>query len=697
MTHSDGSAPIDEDAIRSQDTGYVFSSEEAALIAPVIDDGFAGAVEYREAHGKIRPILLSMSGTDTGNEPLDAPGDDDPDRTTSTPGTALVAVIGTPVTHEIDRALSYEFVVPFDGPVVCNLGHDETDSLVVWPPRIECVTATVVDLWEFLAYKSTASAARARFHDLAMVHAPNRYQHGLEAREAYLDFALSVDVIGPDHGYALLRAWAIDRMFGRAEAEQQSRTAMASALSKAWDEGRRTAGILLPMVGALGRTNLNAADDPVPVDELLVRASTLYGGATSVAYIADLRRARATTEEERTAISEWQVREAADEARKSTGMVKAIRMTEAVDLARRLQLRVLQDQLTIELQALPPEDIQFEAVSSTIRVSRIPIEYYLRQFTSDRDWRTGLMRFSKTAPPTGAYDDLLANAEERRLRPRIADLISTVLFDEERLPTWQPETDEERRDWIIAREAAFGAAAHGSQLAEILDRLRNRYGPIPVDDIAALLALEGRGNYELASVFARGLHHYWSGDLEACIHITIPRVESAVRLILRELDVALYRTQLGTRPGIYPALDSLLSSLEDLGFDESWLYFLRWFLANHSGKNMRNQIAHGRVTQVSANDAALALRALMLVTLLAGPGVADNIDDDLTDGPVMTTAPPRDRDQLAPRLANPVGEPVRFPPLSLVLAGRALSLAVEPFRRGLRIVSRPPNRSPDDT
>ena len=667
-----------------QDTGYTFDAHEANLVASVIDDGFANTVGYVEAHDKIRLALVAMrgAGRDDVSKPADPTevGDESEERAdepsvASTPAVKAGA-IKEPVTHEVDRALMYELVVPFDGPVVCNLGHYDTGSAFVWPPRIENVTESVVDLWEFLAANLTAPPARARFNDLAMCRGRKRYVHGMAARDAYVEFARSVDVVDLDHAYALLRAWGISRMFGCADGEQECRVEIANATTAAWDAGERAAGILLAFLGALCRTHLDAADDAVPVDALLLRASELYGGSDSVNYIGDLRRRRAATEEERNAISEWQVGELAEAARNSTGLVRVIRLNEAIDLARRLQVKSMQDALTIELQALPPEDVELETVSSTVRVSRIPLEYYFRQFTKDRDWRRGLSLFARTTPPTGAYEDLAKYAEERRLRPRISDLVSTVLLDEDRLPTWQPQTDDERREWVMARQAAFAAEITGTHLAEILERMRNRYGLVPVDDIAAYVAWEGRGNYELAAVFARGLHHYWNGDLEACVHVIVPRVESAVRLLLRELDVAIYQTQLGQRPGIYPALGSLLDALEPLGFDESWLYFLRWFLANNSGKNLRNQIAHGRVTRVSPADAALALRALMLVTLLAGPGVADDIYADLEAGPAGAgSGPAQGSADLAAKVANPVSAPKQFPPLWLLLLDKAARTA----------------------
>ena len=42
---------------------------------------------------------------------------------------------------------------------------------------------------------------------------------------------------------------------------------------------------------------------------------------------------------------------------------------------------------------------------------------------------------------------------------------------------------------------------------------------------------------------------------------------------------------------------------------ESWTYFLRWLLLAPPGMNIRNDLAHGFIGDISPIDAALILRA----------------------------------------------------------------------------------------
>lgn len=714
------------DKVLSQDTNYVFDADEARVLVPLMNeafqptDGASGSRDYLDAHSKFRTSMATLLGTTVneldrqgekkggGAAESDEPSADGPmvqategpveglteeaaEPTTDEPvavGDSPVVsaaghapLAGEPVRHELDRALMYEFVVPFDGPVTCTLGHYDQDSEFVWPPRIENVTDAVADLWEFIAGEVSAPAAAARFHDLAFLRGRNRFTNAVAARDAYLAFAALAPVVDLDHAYAMLRAWAIDRIFGRTAELKETRLAIEQAITRAWDAGRGSPGVVLPLLNALCQTHQPADADPVQVDALLQRASSMYGATDSVGEVADLRRGRATSETERIAVGHWHVEQLAAVARASDGFVKAMRLRDAIREAGRLQLRDLEEKLTVELQSLPPEDTKLETLTSDFRMSRVPIERFLGQFTQSRDWRRSLRLFSMTPPPTGTAKELERAAEQRRLRPRLVDLLTTVLLDEDRLPSWEPTTDEDRLEYQKAREAGFSAAATATQLVEILNRFKVHYGAVPVDELAAYISHQGRGNYELAAVYARALHHYWNGDLEACVHIAVPRIESAVRLILRELDVAIYRVQLGKRPGQYPPLGSLLSELVDLGFDEAWIYYLRWLLTEHTGKNLRNEVAHGRVRSASDAQAALVLRALLLVVLLCGPGNADDIDADLAEEPNdektdeqtgsqagAQTRPMATADDLRTLIRQPISQGVKVPARGLVVA-----------------------------
>jgi hypothetical protein len=95
----------------------------------------------------------------------------------------------------------------------------------------------------------------------------------------------------------------------------------------------------------------------------------------------------------------------------------------------------------------------------------------------------------------------------------------------------------------------------------------------------------------------------------------VPKVETAARALLLELNEPLYRTAVGDSSGQFPALGTLLSALLACDFDPDRERFLRTFLLT-DGSNVRNYIAHGFTDTIDRTTAVLALRAGVVLALL---------------------------------------------------------------------------------
>lgn len=98
--------------------------------------------------------------------------------------------------------------------------------------------------------------------------------------------------------------------------------------------------------------------------------------------------------------------------------------------------------------------------------------------------------------------------------------------------------------------------------------------------------------------------------------------------------------------------------------DESWAYFLRWLRLGPPGMNIRNEISHGFVGDISPVYAALALRAAaLLITVVAPqPPSAASTAVRGKDAPIdLAELPGRDRDDILLALSRPVRDPVPLP------------------------------------
>jgi Domain of unknown function (DUF4209) len=103
----------------------------------------------------------------------------------------------------------------------------------------------------------------------------------------------------------------------------------------------------------------------------------------------------------------------------------------------------------------------------------------------------------------------------------------------------------------------------------------------------------------------------------------VPKIEAAARSLLRALDEGIYQVQVSRDPGGYPGLYVLLNELESLALDEDWAWFLRWLLLGPIGQNVRNDVAHGFVSDLRPEYVALVLRAAAI--LITAAPVADDL------------------------------------------------------------------------
>ncbi|WP_433732669.1 DUF4209 domain-containing protein [Nocardia sp. CA-129566] len=164
-----------------------------------------------------------------------------------------------------------------------------------------------------------------------------------------------------------------------------------------------------------------------------------------------------------------------------------------------------------------------------------------------------------------------------------------------------------------ARSAGIQADLYGGILADALQRIGHRYGVPAVDELTVVFIELGAVDPRLARSLAKGFGYFWARDHEAVAGIVIPKIEAAARALLRQLDEGIYQVQAAKNPGNYPYLPVLLDELETLALDEDWAYFLRWQLLGPIGLNLRNEYAHGFIDDVGPIQAALLLRAAVVL------------------------------------------------------------------------------------
>lgn len=138
-------------------------------------------------------------------------------------------------------------------------------------------------------------------------------------------------------------------------------------------------------------------------------------------------------------------------------------------------------------------------------------------------------------------------------------------------------------------------------------------------------------------LWARGLLHALSGDFPSAVSVLVPQVEQLVRRHLKLAGVhTLYVADDGTEQE--KALGPLLEAPEtEATFGPNWTFELRTLLSEQLGVNLRNDLAHGLVTDNGSWGAAAIYATWHCLRLVVLPHRAVRSDtpaavDDGSDG-----------------------------------------------------------------
>jgi hypothetical protein len=481
------------------------------------------------------------------------------------------------------------------------------------PPSFDKLPEGIRELWEAVADQVTSPIAQARLNDICFEarwgHGGN---HARRAVEGYLGVAAKeTDVstepkrIRRDLGAmkALARAVDLARRTRQDDLADAALKATAGAASEALDRDAPGAGYLLGLIEIL----VVGGESPDVANPLLEQAAAAYAdNPWNTVSTIDLQLQMAgNDEEQRNRLHREIVETWVGLAHSSAGAVRMAHLETAVTAARNFGFADLVDSITAEMQAIDVDDLGLVRRSYSISIPEEALEEYLSQFTEAPTWQDALLALC-LYPPSG---DVNANREAAAEAAQIAPLQAAfprVRIGGDGLPRFTASSDAQKEEWQLTEQEMGRLNFQGGILAEALDRIWRKWGPISQEDLAAFLQAPHVGA-SLANALARDLLRYFSGDVEGAAYSGAPRVEALVRSLVLAMNLPVYRTQRAQTPGQYPGLGALLPALLAAGMDESWCRFLSSFLASPMGANARNEILHGFVDEVSAPIAALIL------------------------------------------------------------------------------------------
>jgi hypothetical protein len=474
-------------------------------------------------------------------------------------------------------------------------------------PLLEIEDAELM-LWERYADATgDQPLAASRLNDLLWVrrHGEDLGARGRAAFEGYLGLAQEVESM--DAVESLLRATEI-------ATEMKDHGRVAEAVARSMEMGRAEIetgeewrpGIPLNLLEEI--VELAPEHHPEELGEVLAAAAVRYRRDPYIAQsVSELQEALAGPNE-REVIQRSQVARWREEAAAGDGLMRYVRLQEALGLARRYGLAELAEEILAEMQSIDEADLDMKPIGASFEVTKEEseeVDRHIESYGALGSWQAALERFGSEGPPSG---DAAANAElTRELAERypLHRIFPTVVLGPHAAPITTAAGDQEHDRIELARHEAMRILIWAPIGVRVLDKIGEAYGEPGREELTEFFTTE-LIDPEVGARIADSLLRHLSGDLEGALHILIPQLEAAIRGVAARAGIVVIKTPRGEDPGGVRALGSILAALEGR-IDESWRRYLRNALTDVLGINLRNLVSHGLHGRANETQLAIAL------------------------------------------------------------------------------------------
>lgn len=285
----------------------------------------------------------------------------------------------------------------------------------------------------------------------------------------------------------------------------------------------------------------------------------------------------------------------------------------AHDLYVRFNFNDLAEAVTLKIRDVGPDVVaDMREISHSMKVPEERLESYLHWLT-DGGLEAALGRIAvQFVPKRGEVEEQVRDLASRH---PLSYLFTTMLQDHRGRPIATIGSVEEDLEGHIIRQIDQNHQVDSFFLRHALDRVKLRYSASSeqLRDYLIQSPLFEEQKYELLTA---GLEAYDREDLVTAIHVLIPQIESAIRVLV-ELSggATMKRNRLG---GLQlRTLDDLLRDATVVScFGEDSAFYLRILLTDQRGWNVRNDVCHG-ISPAAAFGYPVADRAIHVLLLLA--------------------------------------------------------------------------------
>lgn len=531
---------------------------------------------------------------------------------------ALRRVAGTdedPV-QALIAGLEYHLVLATDtrtpngpfGPMIEARGKRYPASL----DRIEELVPGTVDLWRRAASMAPLALVRARFNDLLweLKIGERPHEYAQQAIDAY------IAAIEEGFGHAVemregvQRAIEVASQINDPERRAGAVGAAVTLIEAAINTEERRPGVALPLLEML--VDDRPDRQPPHLQELLTRAAERFGDDPWNLESALELQARLIPREERPATHTRVVEAFRDLARRSDGLVRYAHLQHAIEVAESYGLTGLADEVRREVEGMTEDELGLQVISTEVTIPNEAVEKFVAWFVGDDNLESALGRFGAYLP-SGDPDENRAFVEKQMADHPLQYLVTRMqIGPENSLLRSTSESDAQAEQALLDHEA-HGASIFSLFAVDILDEIRERYGPVSAAASAFETELIQR---TVATKIGRSLELYEHGDFDSCASVLAPRLERVLRNVAGASGLTVTRSpDRRGRSGGVKGLGELLSLMEG-ALPEQTRRYLKMLLSEVTGLNLRNRISHGLDDEIAQREAVLLIHCACHLRLL---------------------------------------------------------------------------------
>lgn len=377
-------------------------------------------------------------------------------------------------------------------------------------------------------------------------------------------------------------------------------------------------GVVRPLVA------LPRSERPEGLNDLLQRVADKYGADPHIIDAVSDLRARLLDDAEREQVRREQIARWREESTKGDGMLRVLRLEQALELARTYGFAEEADSIRRELGDIDPDELGLERISAELTIPTEEVDLFLDSFGAAATWEGALQLLAAQGPPGGSPEELADHVDQLMDEHPIQFLFTKALVGPDNATAvFRAATPEQHRRLAVAEQRAQQARIWGSFCARALQRIGQRHDRPSRASLTEFL----RGGFidpEVAERAARAIELFWDEQFDESAHVLVPRLERILREMARQVGIPVVREPRPDKEiGGVEMLGALMRDLEGAFADRGWHAYLLNLLADPLGLNLRNSICHGLHGTVGPVDGSLLIQALLLLAGMSLKSVDD--------------------------------------------------------------------------